>query len=599
MISVALSPAGFAPHLLRLTQEYLGIQSGSYTYMPSLRQLDHSPSLQPPGIDWPPYISPIRVAPLAFYLRGHPDQEFAAFILRGLAVGFHVGYLAQGSRLQSSSRNHPSSLANSQVVQSYIRGEVLASRMVGPLPQGSVQAVHCSPVGLVPKARGSGQWRMIVDLSYPNGRSVNDGILSSLCSVSYAALDAALRFIKQLGRNTMLIKVDLRNAYRLVPIHPQDRHLFGVRWDDQVFVDQALPFGLSSAPKLFTAVADAIGWALLQSGLLFHIHYLDDFLFFFPSSAFQEPSPLPRILSILSTLNVPVALHKIEGPASTVTFLGVVVDTARFELRLPLDKLTHLQDLVRAWRGKRSGSFKGFESLLGHLSHAATVIRQGRIFLRHLFSILKSTRSSRHFVHLDTTARADLLWWEFFLEQWNGLMFFQAAPIPSSHIFTDASGSFGCGGVLMPSAWFQLRWPESWSEVDIVVKELVPIVVAAAIWGRHWSRSHVCFHSDNMAVVAILQSSSPRGELVLHLIRCLYFYAAIYQFDYSAEHVPGVLNVAADALSRNNFVLFSSLLPQASQCHIPTQLTELLINQHPDWGSQQWTALFVASLHSP
>ena len=104
----------------------------------------------------------------------------------------------------------------------------------------------------------------------------------------------------------------------------------------------------------------------------------------------------------------------------------------------------------------------------------------------------------------------------------------------------------------MPSAWFQLRWPESWSEVDIVVKELVPIVVAAAIWGRHWSRSHVCFHLDNMAVVTILQSISPRGELVLHLIRCLYFYAAIYQFDYSAEHVPGVLNVAADALSRNN-----------------------------------------------
>ena len=76
-----------------------------------------------------------------------------------------------------------------------------------------------------------------------------------------------------------------------------------------------------------------------------------------------------------------MALHKIKGPASTVTFLGVVVDTAQFELHLPLDKLTHLQDLVIAWRGKRSGSFKGFESLLGHLSHAATVIRQGRIFL--------------------------------------------------------------------------------------------------------------------------------------------------------------------------------------------------------------------------
>ena len=105
MISVALSPAGFAPHLLQLTQEYLGIQSGFYTYMPSLRQLDHSPSLQPPGIDWPPYISPIRVAPFAFYLRGHPDQEFAAFWPWGsMSDTWHKG--RDYSHLQGTIHHH-------------------------------------------------------------------------------------------------------------------------------------------------------------------------------------------------------------------------------------------------------------------------------------------------------------------------------------------------------------------------------------------------------------------------------------------------------------------------------------------------------------
>ena len=67
-----------------------------------------------------------------------------------------------------------------------------------------------------------------------------------------------------------------------------------------------------------------------------------------------------------------------------------------------------------------------------------------------------------------------------------------------------------------------------------------------------------------MAVVAILQSNSPRGGLALHLLHCLYFYAATFQLDYSAEHVPGVLNVAADALSHNNLDLFSSVLPHAT-----------------------------------
>ena len=507
-----------------------------------------------------------------------------------------MGYSSQGTGLRSSSKNHPSSLANPQVIRDYIGGEVSTGRMVGPLDRHSRRAVQCSPIGLVPKGRNTGQWRMIVDLSYPEGRSVNDGISSALCSVSYPSIDEALSFIKQWGRNTLLLKVDLKSAYRMVPIHPQDRHLFGVCWEDQVFVDQALPFGLSSAPILFTAVADAIGWALLQAGVLFHIHYLDDFLFFFHPAPHQAHPALPYILSTFRNLGVPVAAHKVEGPATTVTFLGIVVDTARFELRLPVDKVDRIREMVRSWRDRRSGRYKEFESLLGHLSHAASVIRQGRVFLCSLFTALKATRSRGHFVHLDETMRADLLWWEYFLQQWNGMMFFQQVPVPSIHVYTDASGSFGCGGVALPSTWFQLKWPESWAEVDIAVKELVPIVVAAAIWGRRWYRVHVCFHSDNMAVVSILRNRSARNEIALHLLRCFYFYTAFFQFEYSAEHMPGMLNTAADALSRNNLALFSSLIPQASQSGVPPPIQDLLVNQRPDWGSQNWITLFVATL---
>ena len=72
---------------------------------------------------------------------------------------------------------------------------------------------------------------------------------------------------------------------------PQDWHLLGVCWEGSVFVDQALPFGLRSAPLLFTAVADAIGWALIQAGASPLIHYLDDFLFFLPSQQTTAVKP--------------------------------------------------------------------------------------------------------------------------------------------------------------------------------------------------------------------------------------------------------------------------------------------------------------------
>ena len=175
-------------------------------------------------------------------------------------------------------------------------------------------------------------------------------------------------------------------------------------------------------------------------------------------------------------------------------------------------------------------------------------------------------------------------------------MFFRQHPTPGAHVYTDASGRFGAGGVWVPSQWFQLRWPTSWTEVDIVVKELVPVVIAAALWGRHWYRLHIRFHVDNEAVMAILRKRSSKGAAVRHLLRCFYFFTAFYQFDYSAEHIPGTLNTAADALSRDNLPLFLSFLPQATHSPISQTLMDLLVTQQPDWGSQSWISQFVGSL---
>ena len=60
----------------------------------------------------------------------------------------------------------------------------------------------------------------------------------------------------QAGQGSLLAKVDIEAAYRLVPVHPQDRVLQEVRWNDSIFVDSMLPFGLRSAPKVFNVIAD-------------------------------------------------------------------------------------------------------------------------------------------------------------------------------------------------------------------------------------------------------------------------------------------------------------------------------------------------------
>ena len=99
-----------------------------------------------------------------------------------------------------------------------------------------------------------------MDMSSPEGGSVNDGIPEELCSLSYVGIKDAARAILDRGRGAMMAKVDVKSAYRNIPVHPEDRWMMGMKWEGALFVDTCLPFGLRSAPKIFTAIADAVEW---------------------------------------------------------------------------------------------------------------------------------------------------------------------------------------------------------------------------------------------------------------------------------------------------------------------------------------------------
>ena len=73
---------------------------------------------------------------------------------------------------------------------------------------------------------------------------------------------------------------------------------------------------------------------------------------------------------------------------------------------------------------------------------------------------------------------------------------------------------------------------------------LIPIVVAAAVWGQQWKVSHVLVRYNNAAVVHIINKGYSSDSEVMHLIRCLYFIVAHFGFQISAEHIQGSINNA-------------------------------------------------------
>ena len=124
------------------------------------------------------------------------------------------------------------------------------------------------------------------------------------------------------------------------------------------------------------------------------------------------------------------------------------------------------------------------------------------------------------------------------------------------------------------------------------------MVLAVALWGRHWRGQAVLVKSDNMAVVATVKAGSCQDQMLMHLMRCLIFFAAYFQTDVMAAHVPGKDNIAADALSRNNHSLFLSVAPQcqADPSPILPALLDMLLNSRPDWTSPSWRQMFRRSL---
>ena len=193
-------------------------------------------------------------------LAEHPDETLVKFFLTGIKLGFRIGFNHFPGTLRSAKKNLDCALHHPIVVDQYLSEELSCSRVAGPFNTTLIPNAHISRFGVIPKNHQSNKWRLIVDLSHPTGHSVNDGIPKDLCSLTYISVDSAIEQIMALGRGTLLAKIDIKSAFRLLPVRPVDRHLLAMKWSKQLYIDTCLPFGLRSAPSC------SISWQICCHG---------------------------------------------------------------------------------------------------------------------------------------------------------------------------------------------------------------------------------------------------------------------------------------------------------------------------------------------
>ena len=138
-----------------------------------------------------------------------------------------------------------SALDNPVVVEEYLGKECSLDHIAGPLPPHMLPCVQISPFGVIPKSSQPGRsiykWRLIINLSAPDGSSVNDGIDEKLCSLTYVKVDDITEQVLASGKGSLMAKMDVESAFRILPVHLDDKPLLGMKWKDQLYVDLTLP----------------------------------------------------------------------------------------------------------------------------------------------------------------------------------------------------------------------------------------------------------------------------------------------------------------------------------------------------------------------
>ena len=137
-------------------------------------------------------------------------------------------------------------------VREYLKNEIKNNSVLGPFQRNPFEQNACySPLNTRSK-KDSDERRIILDLSYLPGNSINDGIdknkyLDSDIELRFPTVDSLVKIILKKGRNCLLFKHEMRRYYRQIFVDPSCIHLLGYSFDGQVYFDAALPMGLTSS----------------------------------------------------------------------------------------------------------------------------------------------------------------------------------------------------------------------------------------------------------------------------------------------------------------------------------------------------------------
>ena len=466
------------------------------------------------------------------------------------ATDWIVQILREGYRIQFLTKP---TLTSRPLIDSFsknqIKNKVLLSEIQKMLDKRAIEEVvspgpgYYSRLFVVPKPNG--KWRPIIDLKRLNRMTV----------IPKFKMETVQSVMSSLTKGNFAFSIDLSDAYFHIPIHPRSRKYLRICFAGRVFQFRALPFGLSSAPWIFTKVMSEIKEMVHIQGIRLYL-YLDDWLvevINFNLGCIQSD----YMVELCCRMGLLVNQEKSElVPTQRFDYIGATFDLV-LDRVYPLTKnVDKFQNIVLSFLHKPNQTARSWQRLIGTLNSQFRFVPLARLHTRpfqwHLLSHwIQGVQSQETIITVSTELQESLKWWLSPRVPTEGV---QLSPLHfSSRIFTDAS-NIGWGGHLGDQLT-QGLWSSQEQKLHINVLEMRAVINTLKEFLPPMG-SNILVSTDNTTVVAHINKEGGTHSWALMVETfSLFMLAVLHQWTIKAVHIPGKLNVIADHLSRQGVSL--------------------------------------------
>ena len=255
-----------------------------------------------------------------------------------------------------------------------------------------------------------------------------------------------------------LAKGDVKLAFRVVPIIFKHLRCLGIYFDEEYYVDWALPFGSSIICAIFEEIARLVHWIFEQRSAVHFVHYLDDFLWVH-TNFIVCLNTTTVVKETSAEIGLPLAPEKFVELTQSLTFLGLVLNSVCMAIAIPKDKQERIEkQLLEVIQSKKT-TVKKIQALAGGLSFITRAVPHGRPFMQKMYDLVAGLKPNWH-ISVTSKVKRDCHMWLHFIRDYGGWTQIRTPQTPMVLLYTDAAKMADLGW----GAWWDTHW--TWHQWD-------------------------------------------------------------------------------------------------------------------------------------